>query len=179
MRKPSERTNRMRSDDELNLTSMMDIITNLMFFLLLFANVIPVVIIDAPLPKIATTAEEVRMAKEQDPKLEVIVRIRNDGFMVQTSAGSSRVIGRVGKDYPFEDLHKFLVGLHQRNSKVHDVTLIPGDDINYDTIVRTMDAAREYVKGDPGFKDVPPDIAGRPESQQFNRLFSDVSLGGV
>ena len=58
-KRPSQRTNRKTIDDELQLTSIMDIVTTIMFFLLIFANVIPVVVIDAPLPKIAETANEV------------------------------------------------------------------------------------------------------------------------
>ena len=49
----------------------------------------------------------------------------------------------------------------------------------YENIIKTMDASRELVEGDPDFKPVPPEIVGKPESQQFNRLFPDVNIGGV
>jgi hypothetical protein len=42
-----------------------------------------------------------------------------------------------------------------------------------------MDASRELAKGDQGYKAVPPEIAQKPESQQFNRLFPEVSIGGI
>lgn len=179
-RKPSERTHRLKGDDELNITPLMDIITNLMFYLLIFSSVISVNIIDAPLPKIASTAEEVRMAKEQENKLEVIVRIQKSGYVVQTNAGSSRTmpVGSDGK-YPTKELHDFLVALHMKRPNSKEITLIPDDLVVYEAIVQTMDAAREYVKGDPGYKELSPDLANKPEALQFNRLFPDVSLGGV
>jgi len=180
VKRPSERTHRHRDPGELNLTALMDIITNLMFFLLLFANIIPVVIIDAPLPKVATTAEEVRIAKEQKNRLEVIIRIQNGGFVVQSALGTSKQM-RVKADgqFPYLQLHKHLVALHRRRPKSRDITLIPADSIIYDVIIRTMDASREYVDGDPGFRPIPPEVVGLPESQRFNRLFPDVSIGGV
>lgn len=179
-RKPSERTNRMKIDEDLNITSLMDIITNLMFYLLIFSSVISVNIIDAPLPKIASTAEEVRMAKEQENKLEVIVRIQKAGYVIQTNQGSSRTIPIApdGK-YPTKELHEFLVAIHLKKPDSKEITLIPEDSIVYNTIIETMDASREYLRGDPGFKELSPDVVSKPEALQFNRLFPDVALGGV
>ncbi len=56
---------------------------------------------------------------------------------------------------------------------------MPADDTTYDVMVEVMDASRELVQGDAGFQQVPPDIAQKPESMQFNRLFPDASIGGV
>lgn len=95
-RKPSERTNRRHDPGDLNLAPLMDIITNLMFFLLIFANLIPVVTIDAPLPKVASTAEEVRIAKSDENRLELTVRISEMGFMVASDFAGNRSIARGG-----------------------------------------------------------------------------------
>jgi len=179
-RKPSERTHRHRETPELNLTSFMDMITNLMFFLLLFANIIPVVMINAPLPKVAQTADEIRIAKEQDQKLDVSVKITTRGFVVISELGGSKNIPlEASGKFPYENLHKYLVGLHKRLPKAREITLIPEDQIFYEVIIRVMDASRELVGGDPGFKPVPPEITQKPESLQFNRLFPDVMIGGV
>ena len=72
-RTPSSRTNRIRPPDGINLTPFIDMITCLMFFLMMFAALVPVAIIDAPLPKVASTAEEVRKAKDDQNKLELLV----------------------------------------------------------------------------------------------------------
>ncbi|NBX82780.1 biopolymer transporter ExbD [bacterium] len=179
-RKPSERTNRTRPDDQLNLTPMIDLITCLMFYLLMFASVMPVVIIDAPLPKIASTADEVRKAKDTSNKMEVMVYINADGFRVRSDAGGERSFP-LGpeKKWPTEELHKFLVQLKTKSPNTKDITLMPNDDTPYFVMVDVMDAARELKKEDEGFKQVPVDMIGKPESEAFNRLFPDVSIGGI
>lgn len=179
-KKPSSRTNRTRPDDQLNLTPMIDMITCLMFFLLMFASVMPVVIIDAPLPKIASTADEVRKAKDTTNTLEIMVYINKTGFEVRSEGAGDKAfpVNTEGK-WPVEDLHNFLVQLKQKRPNTKEITLMPADDTPYSVMVEVMDAARELKKEDPGFTAVPMEVWGKPESEQFNRLFPDVSIGGV
>ena len=177
---PSKRTNRVRPDDGINLTPMIDMITCLMFFLMMFASILPVVIIDAPLPKIASTADEIKQAKNKDNKLEIMVYINPKSLTVKTDRGveQSFAVTQEGK-FPFDDFHKFLVKVKGK-SELREITLMPSDDTPYEIMVGVMDEARELKKEDPGFQVIPPEIANRPdESQNFNRLFPDVSIGGV
>lgn len=178
--KPSLRTNRSRPDDTLNLTPMIDMITCLMFFLLMFASILPVVIIDAPLPKIASTAEEVKKAKDTSNKLEILVYLTQEGIRVRSDFGGEKSFPKAqdGK-WPMDEVHNFLVQLKARSPESKEVTLMPSDDIPYFVMVEIMDSARDLRKNDPGFKDIPADLQGKPESEQFNRLFPDVSIGGV
>ncbi|MFM8268610.1 MAG: ExbD/TolR family protein [Pseudomonadota bacterium] len=179
-KKPSSRTNRSRPDDQLNLTPMIDMITCLMFYLLMFASIMPVVIIDAPLPKIASTAEEVRKAKDTTNKLEVLVYINAQGVRVRSDVDGEKSfpVGQDGK-WPMEEVHKFLVQLKSKRPDSREITLMPSDETPYFVMVDLMDAARELKKDDSGYKTVPVEIMGRPESEQYNRLFPDVSIGGV
>lgn len=159
---------------------MIDMITCLMFFLLMFAGMLPVVLIDAPLPKVASTAEEVRLAKDQSNRLEVTVTINSKGFFIQSDiSGNHSIPIKPDGKYPYEDLHKYLVQLHQKRPNAREITMIPTDDIPYEVMISVMDTSRELSKGDPGYKPVPPEISQKPESMQFNRLFPDVSIGGV
>lgn len=177
-RKPSERYRRIQPDTSINLTSLMDIITNIMFFLLMFVTAIPIAMIDAPLPKVATTAEEVRRAQDATNKLDLTIYITSGGFSVKSMYGSQS-LGLINGMYPYEALHRFLVQTHQRNAGAKEVTLMPSDEITYDVIIQTMDYAREYTSKDAGYKQIPPEIAQKPESLQYNRLFPEVSIGGV
>lgn len=179
-KKPSLRTNRSRPDDTLNLTPMIDMITCLMFFLLMFASILPVVIIDAPLPKIASTGEEVKKAKDAKNKLEVMVYLNDQGIRIRSDAGGEKSFAKAqdGK-WPMEEVHNFLVQLKSKSPDTREVTLMPADDTPYFVMVEIMDAARELRKNDAGYKDIPVDLQGKPESEQFNRLFPDVSIGGV
>lgn len=177
---PSKRTNRVRPDEGINLTPMIDMITCLMFFLMMFASILPVVIIDAPLPKIASTADEIKQAKNKEAKLEVMVYINPKALTVKTDRGmeQSFPISADGK-FPFSDFHNFLVKVKGKGD-MREITLMPSDDTPYDLMIGVMDEARELKKEDPGFQVIPPEIANRPEeSANFNRLFPDVSIGGV
>lgn len=170
----------MKPEGGLNLTPFIDMITCLMFFLLMFAGILPVVTIDAPLPKVASTAAEVKKAKDNENKLELTVYINGNGFNVKADAAKERSIPKLadGK-YDYPELHKHLIALHTKKPNSHEITLMPSDDVTYDVMIEVMDAARELSKGDPGYQTVPPEIAGNSERIQFNRMFSDVSIGGV
>ena len=176
---PSKRNHRHKPLEGLNLTPFIDMITCLMFFLMMFAGVIPVVIIDAPLPKIASTAEEVKKAKDDDNKLELTVFINANGFVMKTSGLGDKTLLLNNGQYPYADLRKELLAVKTKRPNAKEITLMPTDDTTYDVMVQVMDAARELRPGDPGFQATPPDIAQKPEAQQFNRLFPDVSIGGV
>ena len=91
---PSKKTHRIKPAEGLNLTPFIDMITCLMFFLMMFAGIIPVVIIDAPLPKVASTAEEVKQAKNAENKLDVTVYITANGFSVKLDGGKDHSVGK-------------------------------------------------------------------------------------
>lgn len=179
-RKPSSRTHRLRPLDGLNLTPFIDMITCLMFFLLLFAAVVPVAIIDAPLPKIASTAEEIQKAKADENKLDLIVYIDSKGLRVRASGFREQVMPLANGKYPYAALHNALVTIHQKRPNSKEITLLPSDEITYETIIAVMDSARELVRGDTGYQVLPPDVQRtQPSAQQFNQLFPEVSIGGV
>jgi biopolymer transport protein ExbD len=177
--KPSGRTNRTRPSDELNITPLIDMVTCLMFFLMMFASIMPVVVIDAPLPKIAETADEIKQAKDSKNKLEVVIQITSGGFTVKSDYGPDRTFPLAEGKYPYVDLHKYLVQLKAKKPDSREITLLPADDVAYEVMIGVMDSSRELIKDDLGFAPVPPEIARKPESAQFNRLFPDVSIGGV
>ena len=100
-----------------------------MFFLLMFAGIIPVVIIDAPLPKIASTADEVKQAKDNKNQLEVTIQLESDLIAIRRRAAAIRVSqkGPDGK-FPWDEEYCNLVTLHQHKPDSHEVTLMPSDD---------------------------------------------------
>jgi biopolymer transport protein ExbD len=179
-KKPSSRNNRIRPDEGMNLAPMIDMVTCLMFFLLAFAGAIPIAMIDAPLPKIASTAEEVKKAKDNENKMEVTVDISPTSITVRADGAGSKAFTADEKGvFPYADIHKYFMALHAKRPKSHEITLMPANAVTYDTIILVMDAARELVRGDEGYQELPPGASGSPESMGFNRLFPDVSIGGV
>lgn len=179
-RKPSKRSNRIRPDESLNLAPLIDMVTCLMFFLLAFAGIIPVAMIDAPLPKIASNAEEVKLAKNNENKLELTVDLSPKSITIREDGGNAKSFEANDKgEFPFPEIHQHLVKVHVKRPKAHEITLIPGNAVMYETLILMMDAARELVKGDEGYQELPPGAQGSVESTNFNRLFPDVSIGGV
>lgn len=179
--RPSQRTNRLKPIDGLNLTPFIDMVTCLMFFLLMFAGIIPIVIVDAPLPKIASSAEEVKQAKDDKNKLDLTLYISPNGITVKSTLLGSKTFPKTSPDepMPLKELHSYLVQVKAKKPEEKEITLMPSDDTNYDLMVQVMDAARTLEAQDPGYQTIPPEISGKPESEEFNRLFSDVSIGGV
>lgn len=177
--KPSLRTHRMKPIEGLNLAPMIDMVTCLMFFLMMFAGIIPVVMIDAPLPKVASTAEEIKKAKEDLNKQELTISISSTSLTVRGIQGAKTFNFTPDGLVPFDELHRYLVELHAKRPNDTDVTLLPSDDVPYEVMISVMDASREMLANDPGYQPVPPDIASKPESTQFNRMFPNVSIGGV
>lgn len=179
-KKPSDRANRMRALEGLNIAPLIDMVTCLMFFLLFFAGIIPVVILPAPLPKIASTADEIKQAQEDKNKLEVVVDVNENNLTVKVEGVGNKAFPKAADgSYPFADFHKHLVGLKKMRPQTTEVTLVPTDAVIYDTLIQVMDNARELQVGDEGYQVLPPDVAGKPESIQFNRLFPEMSIGGV
>lgn len=177
---PSGRNHRIKPPEELNIVPMIDMVTNLMFFLMMFASVLPVVMIDAPLPKIASTAEEVKKAKEDENKMEITISVSSKGFTLKSDFGGEKTIPLLGEGkHDFKGLHAALVALKTKRPNAKEITLLPADDVTHEVMVLVMDASRELVNGDPGYQAISPEIAHKPESQQFNRLFPDVSIGGI
>jgi len=179
---PSGRNHRQKIDEELNIVPMIDMVTNLMFFLMMFASMLPIAFIDAPLPKVASNAAEVKKAKEDEKaKLEVSVDINATGFVLKSDIGGTKQIplDAEGK-HNYTELHNVLVQLHAKKPNSREITLNPSDDVVYDVMIKSMDAARELLVNDAGFERIPPDITQKPdEIEKFNRLFPDVSIGGV
>jgi biopolymer transport protein ExbD len=179
-RKPSAASNRMKPLEGLNIAPLIDMVTCLMFFLLFFAAIIPVVILDAPLPKIASTAAEIKQANEDKNKLEIVVDVNETTINVKANgvAAKSFPRGADGK-YPYVDYHKHMVALKKMRPTTTDVTLVPTDAVVYETFIEVMDYARELMPGDEGYQQLGPELQGKPEAMQYNRLFPEMSIGGV
>lgn len=178
--KPSSRSNRKSVNSDLNITPLIDLVTCLMFFLLMFSGIIPFAFIDAPLPKIATSAAEMKQAEKKDKPLNLMVFVRSDMVVVKTDRTAEKQFARTPDgSLPLADIHAHFIELKNISPNDRDITLVPDNDTKYDTLVQIMDSARELVKGDPGW------IAGAGEVQKTsdpnapNVLFPDVSIGGI
>jgi len=162
---------------ELNIVPYLDVVTNLVVFMLLsITGLITLGVVNVTAPKIGGDAAAAQDANT--PRLLLTVAISKGGFYV---AGAGGVLGGPAdkptvdatqpptvplKDgrYDYAALTEVLARVKEKYPQETNVILSADPDIQYDTLVKTMDAAREYRVKLPG---------GAVEKKP---LFYDVSL---
>jgi len=142
---------------ELNIVPYLDVVTNLVVFMLLsITGLITLGVVNVSAPKIGGDAAAVQDANS--PRLLLTVAISKGGFYV---AGAGGVLGgpadkpsvdatqpptvplKDGK-YDYAALTDLLQKVKERYPKETNVILSADPDVQYETLVKTMDATREY-----------------------------------
>ena len=135
---------------QLNLTALMDILSNLLFFLLAAFGATIVMVINGTVP--VQSADESGVA-DTKRVVTVNVSLRKEGFSVSAlgTAFTQEELDRLGREIPLRGknhdlatLASCLKGIKQQFPKSDTVILTPEPGLRYELLVRTMDAAREY-----------------------------------
>ncbi|MGB8932895.1 MAG: biopolymer transporter ExbD [Anaeromyxobacteraceae bacterium] len=164
---------------ELNVVPYLDIVVNLVMFILLsMAGLISLGVLNVSAPKISGEAAGGAQAEEK-PRLLLTVAVGKQGFYV---AGAGGVLGadagtadtsraptiplRNGK-YDYAALTEQMKVIKAQFPNETQVILSADADVTYEILVQTMDACREYTHKLPD---------GASERKQ---LFFDVSLSLV
>jgi biopolymer transport protein TolR len=173
---------RIREEDEigeLNIVPYLDIVTNLVMFLLVsMIGLISLGVLDVGTPKIGepSAAESKPAEKKENPPLLLTVAISNKGFFVAGTGGVlpgdtgankgvdtalPPTVPRKNGQYDYAALTDLLVLIKEKFPNESRVILVAEDDIAYDLIIQTMDACREKkTKGTGGgeVKKLFPDV---------------------
>jgi len=156
----SRRRSRHRHEPaELNITTFMNLMVILVPFLLITAVFSRMAILELNLP----TAESVVKQEEPEFSLEVIVR-DNRIEIGDRNAGVFSVIPKVEDQHDTVALTNKLKDVKASFPDQLAVTLLLESDIDYEVLVRVMDAVRSYRVVQPG-------EFGRAE------LFPEISIG--
>lgn len=148
---------------DLNLTALMDILSNLFFFLLASFGAAVISVVSASVPVASTDESDVA---KSDDSVTVTVAIKAEGYVVtggsetleQSALDAMRLsIPRTKtkpKDAPlneldFPKLTEHLYRIKRDYPKSESVILVPQPTIKYDEVVQTMDATRERIEKDP------------------------------
>jgi biopolymer transport protein ExbD len=135
---------------QLNLTALMDILSNLLFFLLAAFGATIVMVINGTVP--VQSADESGVA-DTKRAVTINVSVQKEGFQVAALGtaftqeeldGMGRTIPLHGKVHDFAALTAHLKGIKQNFPKSDTVILTPEPGVKYEVLVRAMDAAREY-----------------------------------
>ncbi len=163
------KSKRLRENNaELNITAFMNLMVVLVPFLLITAVFSQVSILNLNLPAGVSEA----LPQEEDPPkaLEVIVR-KNKFEVNERNSGLLKTVKNTNDGYNYSELNAFLqeVKAHPEFNTDTTVTLLMEMDIEYDTLVQTMDAVRLIV------------LEERELDEQGNviqgELFPNISMG--
>jgi biopolymer transport protein ExbD len=152
MRSLRFRDTSQESTFDLNLAPMMDMLVSIIPFMLLSATFMQIMLIDVPLP---TPVAQALQADRNNDKREVVIKVdmSQGGFSIAATdlngKTSKKTIPKKDSEFNFEGLHKELVSLKQVYPKVFRLELNPEESIDYKTIVKAMDEARDMKNADP------------------------------
>ncbi|MBI5509746.1 MAG: biopolymer transporter ExbD [Deltaproteobacteria bacterium] len=151
---------------ELNIVPYLDVVTNLVMFMLLsMVGLISLGVLDVATPKIGDAGAGPAADQPQEPELHLTVAISDKGFYIAGAGGvldgpadaasldtnKPPTVPRRGGDYDYGVLTDKLAMIKQQFEKERKVILVAEPNIPYDIIIQTMDACRERaVKGASG-----------------------------
>ncbi|MBI5497058.1 MAG: biopolymer transporter ExbD [Deltaproteobacteria bacterium] len=141
---------------ELNIVPYLDIVTNLVMFLLqASATAVALGEIATKLPATGggPTGDTTPPPPDQKPPLRLTIVIGEKGYTVagaeavlQGAGGGTAegpTLGKVNNEYDFIGLTKLLVNVKKAFPKETQAFVVPEDQVTYGSIVSTMDAMRE------------------------------------
>ncbi|NJK89104.1 MAG: hypothetical protein HC923_06660 [Myxococcales bacterium] len=155
---------------ELNIVPYLDIITNLIIFLLVMQSVlVSVGMIDVTAPSYTTAAPTDAKPDEDKPDLRLTLGVARDGFYIAASGGvlpgeasdapteltADNVTKRAptvpklaNGAYDFATLGKKLRTIKAAFPETRAVYIAADETVPYEIIVKTLDASREDAKGE-------------------------------
>lgn len=146
------------TEEELNITTFLNLMVVLIPFLLLNAVFAQVSILQLNLP----SSEEAPPSEDDKPKLALEVMIYQDRYVVtDRNSGPLKVIPVGDQGHDALALRNFLIEIKQQFPDISNITVLCEDDTPYELMVQAMDAARYYraeVNGQSIKRDLFPDI---------------------
>ncbi|MCB1836074.1 MAG: biopolymer transporter ExbD [Alcanivoracaceae bacterium] len=146
------------TEEELNITTFLNLMVVLIPFLLLNAVFAQVSILKLNLP----SSEEAPPSEDDKPKLALEVMIYQDRYIVtDRNTGPLKVIPNNEQGHDALGLREFLIEIKQKFPDISSVTVLCEDDTPYELMIQAMDAARYYraeVNGQSIKRELFPDI---------------------
>lgn len=149
---------RTEDAEELDLVPIMNLVTILIPFLLMASSFVTLAAIDSTLPAIGPPTESTEVDDEEE-KLNLSIAITDEGFTILGSDGTLKSEGADGEKgatlpckragcpspdaYDTAGLTEMLADIKDRWKDEENVILVPESQVSYETIIFTMDAARE------------------------------------
>ncbi len=147
---------------EINLVPYLDIITNILLFLLVtVTSIVAVGNIDVAAPQYAASSAQKSKEDKKDKLFNPSITITDKGFTVSGTTGvvyendepgRLPTVPKLGDGlYNFEGLQQVLMKIKTKYPDEQQAILSADPDIPYETIVQTMDSVRSGPKSEPLF----------------------------
>lgn len=176
LRAPSSRK-RKGGAQKLNLIPILDAVFIFIFFLLMSANFIKIYEVSSDIP-IVSDAEP---PKNRKP-LALTARIKQDKIDLYVGV-PSRLVNSVLKtadgEYNYELLHRYLIEVKKKHQNERGIILEPQIDIEYESLVKIMDAVRLLRKTDPEMYEKKKDDQGNEYEERHYNLFDKIVFGNI
>jgi biopolymer transport protein ExbD len=161
---------RTQTNSAPDLVPIMNLVTILIPFLLLSVTFVNLAVVDSTVPAIGPTTPS-----PDSLNLRVVITDRGylvkadspilaEGTEVEGSEAVPTLARQVDGAYPFDELQALMVQLKAAHPDQDSVVLIPEDVVDYETVVGTMDATRDWTP---------------PGAQARELLFPRVVLGSL
>ncbi|MCB9094429.1 MAG: biopolymer transporter ExbD [Halobacteriovoraceae bacterium] len=172
-RLPSRRRTQPDKSRKLNLVPILDSVFILIFFLLVSANFLKIFEINSNVPIVSSSPPP----PSKKPPLSLTLEITPNNLVLK-SGSNQRVMKSFAKTeagYPVDELHSFLIGVKKDNSSEKTIIFEPEYEVDYESLVKIMDAVRLlkktddaiYTKGDDGV------------DTRLEMLFEDIIFGNI
>ena len=146
---------------EINLVSMIDMMTILVFFLLVHGGFVRLAIMQLNLP----SAQSV--AANEPPEFVLEITVRESGIEIGDRAtGLLHRIEKTGSDYHLAQLTEYLTVLKREFPTKNDATVLVEPQVPYDVVIAVMDRVRVAEELDLALNRV-----------NRNELFPEISIG--
>jgi biopolymer transport protein TolR len=144
----------MEESSEINLVPYLDIVTNILLFLLVTISTMLVIgNLDVTVPDRSRSAAVAQKSPEPEvPDLNLTVAITDSGFIVAGSGGvlyENDVPGKLptvprikGGAYNYDSLQKLIVNIKKQHPMESQAILAANPDIQYETVIGVMDVLR-------------------------------------
>ncbi len=149
---------------ELNIVPYLDIIMNIIVFVIATISVVFMSTIETVPPSAGGGRQQTRAAQSQ--ALNLVALITNEGISLKAtggniatgcaSAGEGVAVPKSGSSHDFEELSRCVRALKNQNDKFADetqVTITANPNVEYQVVIDTIDALRQDKDG-PLFPDV-------------------------
>ena len=147
---------------EINLVSMIDMMTILVFFLLVHGGFVRLAILELNLPTAQSQA-----SAEEPPEFQLEVTVRDTRIEIgDRASGLLNQIEKTGDDYHLDQLTAYLTQVKDQFPQKTDATLLLEPDISYEIVVAVMDRLRETER-----------VAESGGPLTRADLFPDISIG--